>query len=83
MRYLTVPKKHEESSAEILAMLVTLSLSVNEVRRNVDSLSVEMKGSVKKLEDQMKKVTKISRKNQPQNGSKVQEQRHCKTASPK
>ena len=32
MRYLTAPKNREESSAEILAMLVTLSLSVNEVR---------------------------------------------------
>ena len=46
MRYLSCQKNFEESSAEIMAMLMRLSHSVKDVVGNVDSLRDEMKGNV-------------------------------------
>ena len=50
-KYSTGSKNPDESSAEILALLVTLSLNVKDVVGNVDSLRDEIKGNEKNLQN--------------------------------
>ena len=52
MKYPTGSKNLDESSAEILALLVTLSRNVKDVVGNLDSLRDEIKGNKKSREAQ-------------------------------